>query len=213
MDGGCFTHPLSLLKTESVMRKEYWRPVVGYEGLYEVSNLGRVKSLNYNRTGKEKIMSPVVFKGYYRVLFNCRGKGRKQKFVHRLVAEAFIPNPDNLPQVNHKDENKLNNCVDNLEWCTNIYNCNYGTRTERAAKSHINHPKKSISITQYTLYGEQVKVWPSAAEIRRQLGHDDNLIRRVCSDDPKYKKYKTAYGSIWRYTSLLVWNIQNILYQ
>lgn len=117
------------------MRKEYWRPVVGYDGLYMVSNLGRVKSLNYMHTGKEHLLRLLKNGGgYLQVdLWNC-GK-MKRYSVHRLVAMAFIPNPDNLPQVNHKDEDKLNNCVDNLEWCDGKYNSNYGTRNERISKS------------------------------------------------------------------------------
>jgi hypothetical protein len=117
---------------------EEWRDIKGYEGLYQVSNLGRVKSLSRtierSKYGSifvsEKILSTNSTKGYLYVSL-CKCGKQKRVRVHRLVAEAFIPNQDNLPEVNHKDENKENNAVSNLEWCTNKYNCNYGTGRER----------------------------------------------------------------------------------
>ena len=112
---------------------EEWRPVVGYEGLYEVSNTGRVRSVDrfYYRLHKGKVLSPTKDRyGYLTVTLNCNGKSKTIK-IHRLVAQAFLPNPDNLPQVNHKDEDKTNNNVTNLEWCDAKYNVNFGTRQER----------------------------------------------------------------------------------
>lgn len=108
--------------------KEIWKPVKGWEGRYEVSNLGRVKSAQGKNKGK--ILSQNSQQGYMQVFLSQKGIGRNH-LVHRLVAEAFIPNPLNLPQVNHKDETRSNNKVDNLEWCTQIYNVNYGTRLRR----------------------------------------------------------------------------------
>lgn len=124
--------------------KEIWRPVVGYEGLYEVSNHGRVKSLNYNkRKGEIRILKEkLAGRGYHSVCL-VKGNEKKYKYIHKLVAEAFIPNPNNYQQVNHKDEDKTNNFVyvnidgtidiekSNLEWCTAKYNSNYGTRNKR----------------------------------------------------------------------------------
>lgn len=103
---------------------EIFKDIAGYEGLYQVSNLGRVKSLNYNHTNKERILSPANLRGYYRVTLQKDGN-RKTYFVHRLVAHAFLENPDNLSQINHIDQNKQNNKVDNLEWCTGRYNKRY----------------------------------------------------------------------------------------
>ena len=113
--------------------KEIWKDIKNFEGLYQVSNKGRVRSLDrisvncygMPRKLKGKILKPHLnVYGYLDIgLSNC-GNGNIFK-VHRLVADAFIPNPKNLPQVNHKDENKQNNCVENLEWCTNAYNVKY----------------------------------------------------------------------------------------
>lgn len=101
--------------------KEVWKDIKGYEGLYQVSNLGNVKSLKFN---KEKILIPLFDKNYLFIQLWKNGKYKRYK-VHRLVAEAFIPNTNEYSCVNHKDENKQNNCVDNLEWCTNQYNIEY----------------------------------------------------------------------------------------
>lgn len=120
---------------------EEWRPVVGYEGLYEVSNLGRVRSLDRYVKGKGesyrlhkgKVLSPGIKSDGY-LIVNLQ---RRMFYVHRLVTEAFLPNPDNLPEVNHKDEDKTNNRVDNLELCDHKYNMNYGTRNIRAKETAI----------------------------------------------------------------------------
>ena len=127
--------------------EEEWRDIIGYEGLYQVSNLGRIKSLNYRGTGKEGILSPILNKKGYLVIGLCKNNKQNKKRVNRLVAQAFIPNPENLPEVNHKDENRINNCVDNLEWCTREYNINYGTRSEKVSerlkgtRSLSDHPR------------------------------------------------------------------------
>ena len=120
---------------------EEWRPVVGYEGLYEVSNTGRVRSLDRYVKGKGKsyflhkgrVLSPAIKpEGYLIVRLQ-----RRTFYIHRLVTAAFLPNPDNLPEVNHKDEDKTNNRVENLEWCDHKYNMNYGTRNIRSRDTHI----------------------------------------------------------------------------
>lgn len=109
---------------------EKWKSIKGFEGLYEVSDLGRVRSIK-----SDTILKGELLHGYKRVaLFNEK---YKKVFVHRLVADAFIPNPDGLPQINHKDEDKTNNCVDNLEWCTSKYNMNYGSCTSNQINTKI----------------------------------------------------------------------------
>ena len=120
---------------------EEWRPVVGYEGLYEVSNTGRVRSVDkydsMNRFLRGRILRLFTDGlGYLRAQLYSNSK-RKSFLVHRLVAQAFIPNPDNLPQVNHRDENPGNNNVDNLEWCDRSYNNNYGTRKDKVRESKL----------------------------------------------------------------------------
>ena len=174
------------------MKKEYWKPVLDYEGLYEVSNWGRVKSLNYIHSGKEKILKPVTTKnGYLRVVL-CKNGKKKTFLVHRLVAEAFIPNPNNLPQVNHKDENKLNNNVENLEFCDNKYNSNFGTRNERIIAKNTNG-KRSKKVYQYTLDGQFVREWESTSDCGRN-GYNYGNVAACCRGE--LKKYK---GFIWKY--------------
>ena len=120
---------------------EEWRDIKGYEGYYQVSNLGRVRSVDRYcacwssvRFVKGALKNVRPHNGYLVVDLSLNGKS-KTISVHRLVAQAFIPNTDNLPQVNHKDENKQNNCVDNLEWCTCEYNIKYGTRLQRQSNT------------------------------------------------------------------------------
>ena len=123
---------------------EEWKSIPGYEGLYEVSNLGRVRSVErcdrFNRKIVSKILKPNYVSGYLRVGM-YKNKTFKYYLIHRLVAQAFLPNPDNLPQVNHKDEDKSNNRVDNLEWCDRSYNMNYGTVQQRRIQTNINNGK------------------------------------------------------------------------
>lgn len=174
------------------MKKEYWKPVLGYEGLYEVSNWGRVKSMNYNHTGKERIMKLVPNKaGYLYVVLYKNGKVKTFR-VHRLVAEAFLPNPDNLPEVNHKDENKLNNNVNNLEWCSAKYNSNFGTRNKRIIAKNTNG-KRSKKVYQYTLDGQFVREWKSTAECGRN-GFNQGAVAACCRGE-----LKTHKGFIFKY--------------
>lgn len=119
---------------------EKWKPIPGYEGLYEVSSYGRVRSLERYKSNngglqliKEKILKPHNTKKGYLTVQLCN----KKFTVHRLVAQAFIPNPDNLPMINHLDEDKTNNVADNLEWCDAKYNSNYGTSIERMINTKI----------------------------------------------------------------------------
>ena len=134
---------MSSLYGSICLSDEIWKDIKGYEGLYQISSLGRVKSLKrYVRHSKGgmKIVNESI-KGTFRhqdgrerVELSKNGVNKKF-FVYRLIAEAFIPNPNGYKEVNHKDENPANSSIDNLEWCNHLYNMNYGTRTERASLS------------------------------------------------------------------------------
>ena len=188
---------------------EIWKTVVYdgeiYEGLYKVSNLGKILSLNYKNTGKPDLMNPSTSTdGYLKV--NLR-KNRKRKTcsVHRLVAETFLPNPENKPQVNHKDEDKTNNFVflnedgtvnkkkSNLEWKSPKDNCNHGTRNERIAKANTNG-KKSKKVLQLSLSGELIREWESTNECGRN-GFNQSAVAKCCrGEKPQYKGFKWCYA-------------------
>ena len=175
---------------------EIWKDIVNYEGLYQISNEGNVKSLDktYNvgyggiKHQKEKILKPTnVGRGYLHICL-CKNGKKEYKRIHRLVAEAFIPNPNNYPTINHKDENPKNNKVENLEWCTQSYNNTYGGRTERMAKT------QSKKVYQYTLDGELVKIWSSTNECGRN-GFCQGWVAACCRGERKTHK-----GFKWSYT-------------
>lgn len=193
---------------------EIWKPVVGYEGLYEVSSFGRVRSLDriishISRTqeGKEyttthtykgKNLSLNKRKGNYLCVSLSKNGFVITTAVHRIVAEAFLPNPNNLPMINHKDENPSNNCVENLEWCDAKYNMNYGAINKRRGKS-LGYGKDnpySLPIIQYSKNGEFIKEWASSMDIERELHIQHSNITKCCK---KHSHYKTAGGFIWKY--------------
>ena len=172
---------------------EIWKDIEGYNGRYRVSNLGRVMSMwrtNQYKThiGKPMIMHQGIHRQGYLKVSLTDGSTIKNYFIHRLVAEAFIPNPDNLPQVNHKDEDKSNNRVDNLEWCDGKYNSNYGTRAERW------RPQVAKPIIQKTLDDKFVRRFESAESAERECGYDASYISMVC-----HNKRPAAYGYKWSF--------------
>lgn len=192
--------------------KEVWKAVEGYEGRYEVSNFGRVKSLerkvlvrrkngHYINTVPEKILKPTlsvgVTGGYPTVKLMMNNKGKTVK-VHRLVAQAFIPNPNNYQDVNHKDEDKTNNHISNLEWCSRRYNNEYGTRKKRIY-SHPNFKKtmkdlgkkRSKPVKATNIKTGEIRIYKSMLDAEKDGFYNQN-ISRVCRG-----KAKTHKGYTW----------------
>jgi hypothetical protein len=201
---------------------EIWKDIPEYEGLYQVSNWGRVKSLErviIYKDGREKILPEKILKPflrdeYYGVDLFKDGK-RKMFTAHRLVALVFLENPDNLPQVNHRNEIKTDNRVENLEWCNNFYNCNYGTKSQRRSekykgenhpfygKTHSEEARKKISeakrkpILQFTLDNVFIREWESITSIKFELNINIGNICSCCQG-----KLKTCGGYIWKYKDI-----------
>jgi len=178
-------------------RIEVWKDIKGYEGRYQVSNMGRVRSLErifIDKRGHKQHVKGRILKqemthnGYLRVVLSEVCGKNKHSAVHRLVCETFLQNPENKPEVNHINEDKSDNRACNLEWVTAKENCNHGTRLARIAKT------KGKSVGQYTLDGELIKVWQSTMEVERQLGFLHSHI-----SDAALGKLKTAYGYLWKY--------------
>lgn len=179
------------------MNIEIWNDVVGYEGLYQVSNHGRVKSLNYQgKKGKEGMIKLIKKKGGYLGVALTKNKKIRHLRVHRLVAEAFISNPNNYPIVNHKDENPSNNHVSNLEWCTIKYNNCYGKAREKAVKTYKkNHKEGKHNICarkgkEHHMYGkhlsQEVKEKISRALKGTRTGADNPMYGKKGKDNPLY---------------------------
>ena len=167
--------------------QEIWKDIPGYEGLYQVSNLGRIKSFRIwtgtMYVNKEHILIPQLGKrGYYCIGLSKNGKS-KTTAIHRVVAKAFIPNAKNYKFVNHKDENKLNNNANNLEWCTKQYNTEYSL---------------AIPITQYDINGNYIAKYKSSKEAYRILNINYSHINECCNG-----KRKSAGGFIWKFKEVL----------
>ena len=189
---------------------ETWKDIEGYEGLYQVSDFGEVRSLGmwtnihggFKRFLKGRVLKPSKDRGGYLYVLLYKNGNRKTYKVHRLVAQAFLPNPNNLPEVNHIDENKENNKVCsgmvNLEWCTTKYNLNYGTRNKRSSDARrgvYNNPKKSDIVLQMTLDYVIIKEWASVRECGRN-GFDQSTISKCCNN--KYGSQGNVYkGYRW----------------
>jgi len=173
---------------------EIWKDIEGYEGLYEVSNMGNVKSLEHfdslGRKHNSIIRKPQRLDSGYVIISLTKNSHHKAFLLHRLVAKHFLPNPYNLPVINHKDQNPSNNCVDNLEWCTQSYNLMYKNAAKRAAS------KQYKPILQYTFNGELIKKWDSITEAAQYFNKSTSKFVACCKG-----KRKSAYGFIWCYAS------------
>ena len=179
--------------------KEVWKDVVGFEEAYQVSNFGRIKRKertdSNNRTHKERIMSPSMYSnGYMNVELRMNNKKRRTS-VHRLVAEAFIDNPLNLPQINHKDENKANNHVSNLEWCTAQYNIRYKDGVKRRRATAI---LNSNAVCKYSLEGEFIEKFECATDAAISVNGNCTEILSCCHHRAHSLSYK---GYMWRFLS------------
>lgn len=180
--------------------KEIWKDIKDFEGIYQVSNFGNVKSFNYMNNGTERTLTPKKNnKGYLWVELRKNGI-RKCALIHRLVAEAFIENPNNFPVINHKDENPLNNHMDNLEWCTFIYNVRYSLnkhperlsrKNAKESKNYRRHKKKLIMLDK----NENIlNVFDSVSSFCKSNNKNAWSIIQCC-----YGNRKTAYGYKWRF--------------
>lgn len=177
---------------------EVWKDIDGFDGAYQVSNEGRIKSVTRKTTNGRGVSERILKKrvnerGYEYVCLQKNGK-RKSIKVHRAVASAFVENLYGYNQVNHKDEQKTNNNADNLEWCDAAYNSNYGTGKIRAAKKRSERHENII--VQYGINGERVREWKSPAEVQKKTGNKYKATNIVACCR---KRYKTSYGYIWRY--------------
>lgn len=187
------------------MNKEIWKDIIGYEGLYQVSSLGRVRSLNrsiliegkrtYFKEGK--ILKPLKAGAGYQYVNLWKCNHRNFVGIHRLVAKCFLPNPNNYNQVNHKDEDKTNNNVDNLEWCNAKYNMNYGNVGKKISKGVTANNGFSVPVVQFDLKWNKIGSFQSAADAERATGICASSIRKVCLNRPKFN---TAGGFYWKET-------------
>lgn len=180
---------------------EEWRDIKGYEGLYQVSNLGRVKRISKLKSidkgyvsKRDRMLKPGVRKDGYLFVGLSINNELKTYNIHRLVAMAFIENELKLEEVNHIDENKTNNEVNNLEWCTHEYNVNYGNRNYRAKKS-LTNGKLSKKVVQF-FHGVKVREYASIQEVKRIYGYNHAHISDCCNG-----KRTQAYGFQWKFAS------------
>lgn len=190
--------------------KEVWKDIKGYQGLYQISNLGNVKSLDRKvnaKNNKKRLIKGTFLKlrfnnRNYNIVSLYKNNIQEVRFIHRLVAETFIPNPENKPEVNHIDGDKQNNKIDNLEWCTRTENNKHAWKTglnkvsDNQKKAAAQSAKKRFSkkIIQYDLKGNFIKEWDSMSEAQRQLNIWHESIGKCCKGE-----IKTSGKYIWRY--------------
>ena len=184
------------------MTKEIWKDIFGYEGKYQASTLGRIKTLKDNHgNDREKILKPYKNNNGYLQVYLYKNGNKKSYLVHRLVIESFMGKPldKDYYSINHLDENKTNNNINNLQYCTHKYNCNYGTRNERATKSITNNIKKAKTVIGINKINGYIVEYQSTREVERCLGINQTSISRCCNG-----KQKSAGGYRWFYKDVEV---------
>ena len=180
------------------MKNEVWKDIPGYEKLYQVSNIGRIKMLERNIVDswgrkvhkKEHILKPRTGNRYYMIAL-YKNRKREDLLIHRIVAETFIPNPENKPFINHKDENCFNNSVENLMWCTQKENMNWGTINERMSKNS----KSKRKVNQYDMDGNYIKTWDCMTDFfkSKNMPFKTGIIE-CCKGN-----IKSSMGYKWKY--------------
>ena len=174
---------------------EIWKDIPEYEGIYQINNFGIVKRIERkskyrkNVKIKEKIIKEYIGTWGYKMVSLYKNNHQKTEFVHRLIAKTFIQNPNNYPVINHKDGNKLNNNINNLEWCTVSHN------NKEAYRIGIKKPRVNAKkILQLTKDNKIIKEWNSASEVQKKLGYSQGNICEVCNG-----RRNSANGYVWKY--------------
>lgn len=181
---------------------EIWREIPGYEGRYMVSNTGSVLSLNYRNCNYSRRLVPKCNNSGRLWVELFKNGQRKQFLIHRLVAMAFISNPENYPEVNHIDEDCKNNHVENLEWCSRQYNISYYLERHSADKRVIKNYSEKYSqqnnkkVNQFSKDGKLIRTWTNSRAVYKEKNWSDWSISECCRN-----KRKTAYGFIWQYAN------------
>lgn len=173
---------------------EIWKDITGFIGLYKISNMGRIKSIQQCKEGKIR-KTYIKNNGYEQIDLYDLNHNRKKYYVHRLVAQVFIPNPENKPEVNHKDGDISNNNVNNLEWVTSFENTHAGKTPENMSKAQ-KLKRTCKPVQQYDMEGTFIKEYVSASEAGRELNLCASAITKVCK---RVKYFNSCGGYIWRY--------------